>query len=181
MRGGRDNRAGNLALMTVLARRAKLLAVLGLVLVLGACSSSPEEQLSPEERFVRSVDAKCGEVAARFEDDLAFGESFGLADLKALTQRVTLVKDLRDDVRGMTVPEPRRAAVDGWLSRLDELVTEWETLDAEFRNATPGSDAVLSMRLGLVDNIVEDVGRHADRSGLTTCADVDAWLIFSQE
>lgn len=54
-------------------------------------------------------------------------------------------------------------------------------LDESMTNAQLGSDLVIAMRVGIVDDATEAAGRAADQARLSTCADVTSWLIFPPE
>lgn len=153
---------------------------LAALVVLGGCGSPPSP--SPEEQRVADVNERCAALEERFTGDLALdGESFGAGDLDILNSRAELVRELAEHVRGLPEPESDQPKFDRWLVTLDDLVTEINDLDEDMTNAQMGSDMVIAMQIGIVDDSTEAAGRAADEARLSTCADITSWLIFPPE
>lgn len=153
------------AILPILTGVATLVAVSG-------CASSPKADL------IAGADKKCDTIHERFtgKGDLAYGEGIGGADdLKKMTGRSKLIKDLARDVRAMPAPESGQKDLKAWLGKLDAYAKETDTMRNLFMNATMGMDMLLAVTTNIVKEAAEATGPPAKRFGLHSCADVKKW------
>jgi hypothetical protein len=149
----------------------RVVLALSALIILAGCGSPP---LSPEEQRLADVNERCAEITEQFTGDLAYSDGgFGGGDLDALRGRTELLRDLAEHVRGL-----REQKLDGWLTTLDDLVEQMAELDDTMATARMGSDMVIAMSVGIVEDATEAAGQAADRARLSTCADITSWLIF---
>jgi hypothetical protein len=155
--------------------RLPLAVLLGTVLVVGGCSSSPGADI------IDTADEQCREISERFAGDLAFGESVGSdQDLEKLRERAELIRKLAADVRDMPPPETKVDSLNVWLKALDKYAEEMDNLRGQYQQARPGIDMLLAMQVNIIDLAAADSGGAADRFGFVDCADVGGWSIFKK-
>jgi hypothetical protein len=163
-----------MAKMRRIRATAATLTASSALIVISGCAS-------PKENLIESTDEQCEIVSQRFASDLSYGDSIGEAeDLDKMRERISLIEDLQDHVREQPPPESGQDELDDWLSALDTVIEETDTMHNAFESTTPGTatDLLLVLKINIVDEAVVEAGDAAERFGFESCAHVWRWKTF---
>jgi hypothetical protein len=136
------------------------------------------------DSYIEEVDALCATVNERFAGELSYDGGFGREHLNTMALRIGEVKDLRESVDDVEIPEDTTRP-DEWITSLDDYIEDADTVLWEY-----GRDVTITKehweRLGywgwqslltLHEDAVDDVGTTAATFGFDSCAKVTTWYI----
>lgn len=145
-----------------------------IVLALLTASACTDQRPSARDAIIAAGDPACQKLTDRFTGDLAFGDALDQADAPMLRTRVELLTALQSQVRSMEPPESKRAELDEWLRRLDQLKIQWAALG----DFTKADDRAVQW----ADTAVNSTSAAAKAFGFTSCAEIAvAWLVFARK